>query len=357
MDNHGKQFVIREIKKEEYCKLDSFVATCTSKGGAELLQSSIWLQILKADKASRQVFIALSGEEIVASVLVIEKVFAKFFSYLYSPRGPILKKDLSANDHNLIIQNLKDKFFAMGRYVFLRFEPLEGDFLSLDKNSEIPSLSFVKTIDLQPKTTLLIDLQKNDEELLKEMHQKTRYNIRLAMKKNLKLIEANSSNEINDSNENSSFSNDFSDFWRLMKKTSNRDAFGIHSEEHYRNLIVSGKDNIKLYFIEHEGLRIAAGIFSFFGNKATYLHGASDDNYKSLMAPYLLQFELMKIAREKDCKLYDFYGIDEDKWPGVTRFKKGFGGFVFSYAGTYDLIFKKSLYSFYIFLRKLRRLF
>lgn len=345
MEDKNKQFKVAEINAKDLSVLDSFVAGNSSLAGAEFLQSSLWLNVLKMEKKSARIFAVWRDKEIVASILITEKVFAKFFSYLYAPRGPIFKKDLSASDRNLIFQELKSYFLSFKKHVFLRFEPVElEDFFSGNKSS----LSFVKTIDLQPKKTLLLDLKKSDDELLSEMHQKTRYNIRLARKKNLQFSEAASS---------SSFNSDFSDFWRLMNKTASRDAFGIHNESHYRNLLLADPLNIKLYFIEYESRRIAAGIFAFFGDKATYLHGASDDEYKNLMAPYLLQFEVIKIARAKGYSLYDFYGIDEEKWPGVTRFKNGFGGFAFSYAGTYDLVFKKNLYFLYLFLRKLRRLF
>ena len=176
------------------------------------------------------------------------------------------------------------------------------------------------------------------------MQQKTRYNIRLAAKKGIKVIEAISET-------------DFLDFWCLMKKTSNRDGFRIHNEAHYINLLVSSEGVIKLFFAEYKGQRVAAGLFAFYGDKVIYLHGASDNEFRNLMAPYLLQFEIIKKAKLEGFNFYDFYGVDEKKWPGVTRFKKGFGGFIYNYAGTYDLVLRPCLYFLYNFLRNLRRSF
>jgi len=74
------------------------------------------------------------------------------------------------------------------------------------------------------------------------------------------------------------------------------------------------------------------------------------------MAPYLLQWTVIKEAKKNNnYRYYDFYGIDEKKWPGVTRFKIGFGGFSVKYPGTYDLILRKRIYSLYNFLRRLKR--
>jgi len=51
-----------------------------------------------------------------------------------------------------------------------------------------------------------------------------------------------------------------------------------------------------------------------------------------------------------------FYGIDEKKWPGVTRFKRGFGGEETAYSGTYDLPFNAVYYKAYGIARIIRRL-
>ena len=101
---------------------------------------------------------------------------------------------------------------------------------------------------------------------------------------------------------------------------------------------------------------IAGNIVSFFGNTATYVHGASSNEYRNVMAPYLLQWEVIKIVQEKGYKYYDFYGIDEKKWPGVTRFKLGFSGNIVEYPGTFDLAFDNLWYNMYKVLRKIRRL-
>jgi len=205
------------------------------------------------------------------------------------------------------------------------------------------------------------------------MQQKTRYNIKLAAKKGVEIIEVSmngdskksfaedASDQIDKAQNNftsdSNFELYFSEFLTLMKKTSNRDGFKIHSEAHYKNLLISSAGKIKLFFAQYQGQKIATGLFSFYGDKVIYLHGASDNEFRNFMAPYLLQFEIIKKAKGAGFKFYDFYGIDAKKWPGVTRFKQGFGGFVYNYAGTYDLVFRPGLYLLYNFLRKLRRSF
>ncbi len=227
------------------------------------------------------------------------------------------------------------------KVIFLRFEP----------SYRLPATGcqLTKTIDVQPSKTLILDLAPQEKELLKNMRQKTRYNTRLAERKGVAVREGSV--------------DDFESFWRLMRETKERDGFRTHTREHYRKMIgihtstPARRDDlaIKLYLAEYENKVIAGNIIAFFGDTATYMHGASASRYRNVMAPYLLQWHVIRLAKESGYGFYDFYGIDDNKWPGVTRFKRGFGGGERQYPGTYDLIFDGFYYQLYKIARALRR--
>ena len=101
-------------------------------------------------------------------------------------------------------------------------------------------------------------------------------------------------------------------------------------------------------------------ILTLFGDTATYLHGGSSAAMKEAMAPYMLHWEAMKIAKSAGMKNYNFGGVasadgPDQGWAGITRFKKGFGGFEVSYPGAYDLIYSPIWYNVYKQGRKLTR--
>jgi lipid II:glycine glycyltransferase (peptidoglycan interpeptide bridge formation enzyme) len=200
-----------------------------------------------------------------------------------------------------------------------------------------------KTIDIEPSRTILLDLGKTEDELLAAMHQKTRYNIKLAEKKGVAVAIGSEKN--------------FDEYWRLMQATAGRDSFRLHDREHYRKMINSSQGMMNLLLADYQGKAIAGNIMAFYGDTATYVHGASSNEHRDVMAPYALQWAAIKTAKAQGCKYYDFYGIDENKWPGVTRFKRGFGGSEVEYPGTMDVIFNKAKYSIYKISRNLRRQF
>jgi len=219
--------------------------------------------------------------------------------------------------------------------IFYKVEPScakasEGESEILLKNFE-----FKKSQNIQPTKTLILNIRKPEKELLEQMHYKTRYNIGLAEKKGT-LIKKDK--------------NKFEDFWRLIQGTTERDGFRPHPKEYYRKMLeIPG---VELFLADFKNKIIAANIVVFYEKQAIYLHGASDYEYRNLMAPFLLQWSQILEAKKRGCIEYDFWGINEKKWPGVTRFKKGFGGREVSYPGAFDLIFQPTWYKIYKFARK-----
>lgn len=265
----------------------------------------------------------------VDGALLIKKPLFFGRSYFYIPRITLNAQRITQ------FLNLVKELAKKEGCIFLRIEPT-AEFRI--QNSEFRIL---KTADIQPTQTLILNLTQSEEELLSGMHPKTRYNIRLAEKKGVKVREGSK--------------NDFEKFWKLMKETTERDGFRSHEKEYYLKMLES--EIARLYVAEYKNKILAAGIFVFYGDTATYLHGASTHEHKEVMAPYLLHWEIIKLAKKLGYKYYDFYGINEAKWPGVTRFKKGFGGSEINYPGCYDVVFHRNWYILYKLFRRLRRVF
>ena len=223
--------------------------------------------------------------------------------------------------------------------------------------------------EVQPRDTLILDLTKSEEELLKDMKQKTRYNIRLAGKKELRIT-----NYELRTDDKENFKEKFENFWELVKETSRRDKFKSHNKDYYWKMLESLSKpegdirecrlQTRLYLAEYDNKIIAANIVLFFGDLAIYLHGASSSEYRNMMAPYLLQWRQILDAKKMGCEKYDFWGVSSDtecprrglsvSWGGITKFKKGFGGFEKNYIGAYDLIFNSIEYTIYRFMKSIK---
>ncbi|HKG54919.1 MAG TPA: peptidoglycan bridge formation glycyltransferase FemA/FemB family protein [Anaerolineales bacterium] len=233
--------------------------------------------------------------------------------------------------------------------IFLKFEPDLWEGNEVNSNVRITNHKLrISLHNIQPPRTIIVDIKRNEEEILARMKQKTRYNIRLAEKKGVTVRAWD----------------DIESFHRMMFLTGERDGFGIHSREYYQRAyeLLHPKGMGELLLAEYEGKPLAALFVARNGNRAYYLYGASTDEERNRMPTYLLQWEAMKWAKAHGCKEYDLWGVpDEDEatleadfekrqaglW-GVYRFKRGFGGELKRARQAIDRVYNPLLYWVYL---------
>jgi len=193
----------------------------------------------------------------------------------------------------------------------------------------------------QPQRTVKVPLL-SDTELLGQMHQKTRYSVRLAERRGVEIRREETTPEA------------AARFYRLLEETSSRNEFGIHSEAYYRDFLACFGDRAIMLFAYVESEPAAALIAARFGDEAIYMYGGSSTTHRAHGAAFALQFEAMKWARDNGSRVYDLWGIpsedpktesnDEgrvsgtkgDDWRGLYKFKVGFGGRIISYPPTLE---------------------
>jgi len=355
----------------------------------------------------------LSQFNLLAVALIIKHDLPFGRSYFYCPRGPVVGKSKAKSQKSKILDLLFDeikKIAKKEKSLFLKIDPA----IKMNHKSQIINHKYSNNLkkcskEIQPRNTLILDITKSEEELLKEMKQKTRYNIRLAGKKKLRITNLayrQAGYELRMDNKKD-FKEKFEEFWELVEETSKRDKFASHNKNYYwkmlenlagaglqsildvlqegkiqdtrsnnqkniNNQISRNKQNLqaKLYLAEYENKIITANIVLSFGDMAVYLHGASSNENRNLMAPYLLQWRQIMDAKKAGCKKYDFWGIApeskvksqklkvnskfQNSWSGITRFKKGFGGHEKNYIGAYDLIFSDIGYPIYKLIKSIK---
>ena len=220
-------------------------------------------------------------------------------------------------------------------------------FLKIDPLSPVSRYAGVSSFSLQPMRSLMVEMTKSEEELLRAMHEKTRYNIRLAERKGVEITRI----------PHPISPEDRKIFFRILAETGQRNKFVIHSHVHYDALFdVQAEAFSNELFIARLGDKaLAAAMVNFYGVPcvATYLHGGSVSYTKNAMASHFLHWRIIQEARARGAVLYDFWGIDEKRWPGLTRFKLGFGGMEVHYPASIDIVYRPFHYWAYRTAKKL----
>ena len=270
------------------------------------------------------------------------------FSIAYIPKGPI------GEEWQGLFTEI-EAFCKKNKVFLLKVEPDLWEEELNGRKAELAGFSPDPDEPVQPRRTAIISLSGNEDTWMEKMKQKTRYNIRLARRKNI-LVER---------------STDLEAFYEMMKITGERDGFGVHSFDYYKRTMDLFAEDSKaaLLLARFESRPLAGLIVLAQGKRSWYLHGASNNEERNRMPTYLLQWEAMRWAAEQGCEEYDLWGVPDEApevlesefeqrsgglW-GVYRFKRGFGVEIKRTAGSWIKVYNPQLYKIYRYYLKFRR--
>lgn len=304
------------------------------------LQSSLWASF-KSAFGWKSHFFEYEGEKL--SVLV--RRFGKLFSLAYIPYAPVGDSDLKE-----LSGFLKKKLPAgciFIRYDLPRFVEKEGAWSS---DNKVPDGFYKASLDIQPPSSVQLDLTLSEAELLKGMKDRARRNIRTAEKRGVK-VEVCGVDKL--------------PLWYdLYRETAERDRISIHGFNYYQKLFLLAEEqkeiDVRLYLASVEDDVIAGIITVFNGNEAVYLYGASCGRKRETMPAYALQWQAIRDAKASGCTFYDFFGIPpapDENHPmyGLYCFKTGFGGHIIHRPGCWDYPCRPVLYRMYRLAEAARR--
>ncbi|MBU0614119.1 peptidoglycan bridge formation glycyltransferase FemA/FemB family protein [Patescibacteria group bacterium] len=284
------------------------------------LHSWEWGEFQKSvSRDIERVFVENDSGVCVAQAIKMDLPAGQF--YWFVPKGPI--GTMSSEESIKVIRE------SLDGGMFLRIEPGEAG-------------RMLRVKDVQPSATIAIDLSKPKDEIWDRMKPKTRYNIRLGERKGVECKFVGLEY--------------FDDFIRLMEQTSTRDQFKAHSHLYYKAMLETmsqGDCTCRLAVALYDSHVIAVNIIVDFAGTRTYLHGATSNLHRNVMAQYALHGFLIEDAKNKEFRLFDFWGVapagsaEDHPWQGITKYKNGFGGDFLEMPGTYDIPMKQMWYAVY----------
>jgi len=308
----------------------------------------------------------------VDGILVLQKNLPFGYSMLYSPM-------VDEQQPTVYSLQFTDKIKEIAKAANAIFYRLELNIPSTVNRQPSTSSGFAKAFEeMQPEHTLILDLSKSEEEILAQMKQKGRYNIKIAEKSGVEIETPQGT-----CREQSRIGEALDSFYDLYSKTGKRHGISHRAKSYFASLLEiltkSGYARVykaSLQFTDHSSQTmdetvnrkqstvncpaLAAAIMVYSGRTAIYMFGASSDEYRNLMAPYALHWKMIRDAKSEGYKYYDFFGIAPDDnphhpWAGVSRFKHQFGGEQVDTIGSYDLILKPMQYQLFKIAEKIRR--
>lgn len=290
-----------------------------------------------------------NGKIVDGFQLTIHKIPHAPFNIGYLPKGNLPTKEL--------IKELQ-RIGKEENCIFIQLEPnATADHKSsiLNHKSLIPSAHPLFT-----KYTLELDLVKSEEELLKNMHSKTRYNIRVAQKHGVEVKEDNTEKA-------------FEKYLKLTDETTKRQNFYAHTKDYHKKMWSTLKTPSTKYELlntnvltahlltaDYHNKILTTWILFVFQDRLYYPYGASTNEHREVMANNLVMWEAIRFGKKLGLKKFDMWGAlsenpdPKDPWFGFHRFKTGYGPKHIEFVGSYDLVISPAVYQIYKLADKLR---
>lgn len=267
-----------------------------------------------------RVYACREGEKILAAAMVVIDAGNRGLAAWDIPRGPVWEKGQEKAAMDLFEKILDDAKKA--NVLSVTYSPLENLPKALPQAKK-------STRHEQAEATRILDLSVSEDEILAQMHQKGRYNIRVAEKNGVEVKQ----------------SDDVDTFYAIMKKTGERDAFGILPLTHFKTFLECIPGSF-LFLAYKDSVPVAGFIGVTYEKTGIYYYGASSYEFRSLMAPYALQWAAIRHCKTAGCTRYDLLGVappgsnERHPWARLSDFKSKFGGEVISYPPEQEVVLR-----------------
>lgn len=240
----------------------------------------------------------------------------------------LLKSSIPSEE---MVNFLKD-YAKEHNIIFYRLEPNIGDSPQVENTlreyGAVPGRRFFT------KETFVLDLLKSEEELLASFRPKTRYNIRVAARHRVEVVEEATEEA-------------FQKYLTLTEQTAKRQNFFAHTARYHKLMWkhLHLKGIARLLTARYQGETLISWILFVWKDTLYYPYGASSEKHKNVMAANLMMWEAIRFGKKLGLKKFDLWG--KETGTGFTKFKEGYNPHVVEFVGTWDLVCNKTFYPIY----------
>lgn len=196
------------------------------------------------------------------------------------------------------------------------------------------------------KYSFLLDLSMTEEELFANLDSKTRYNVNLAHRKGVTIVEDSTTEGLEQ-------------YLKILEETTARQGFYAHSPDYFRTMWETLRtadpqaNMMRIFHAVYDSTVLTSWIMFIFDGVLYYPYGASRSIHRNVMANNLMMWEMIKFGKSQGCRAFDMWGSlgpnpdTRHPWYGFHKFKQGYGGQLVESLGTYDLVLQPQLYGVY----------
>ena len=303
-------------------------------------QSSLWAQIEQRISAAKAIYLQVfQGDRLIASLLCFDRkpwdpirnkknksLFIRFsgrirgsLGWLWGPSYFSENEDEIASATKLMMDWIVD---YSGREKLLDIRGYLSDQNTFELNESTAKIIESRAFYRKTWASLLIDLTVNEEMLWSNMKASARKAVNKANRLNIRIEEILSTND---------FNTNWLASYRKFEVAAGRK---VYSEEWFRTFWDFGHGKTHRYFValDSEATVMAVLGMNVFNKTAREFNSAMNPiaYEKRIPAQDLLHWEMIKVAKNDGCTIFNLAGVDpepkEKKARGIRQFKEKWGG-------------------------------
>jgi peptidoglycan pentaglycine glycine transferase (the first glycine) len=330
---------VRRATDGDHAEWQDFLARTAS---GDFLHDWSWADVAAFDGQPQRRFVAEEDGRWVAIVAAQVRRLPLKRTFWYVPHGPVLdyQHPRAAERVRAVAIGLREAAHR-DKALAIKLEP------RLEQGSREASLFHRlrhEPATLQVGQTRLVQLA-DVETMLAAFDKDTRYAVRRAEREAVAVTTLNDAGDLRG----------IDALHGLVLETQRRAGFPRPPLQRYRiawrGLASAGRATI--FEARREEQLLASGMLVIEGDRSFYLFAGSrreEPGEPKHYASYALQWAMMRHARDAGARVHDLWGIapadaaPDHPWHGVGLFKKGFGGQVAVWAGSWDVVVDPTLY-------------
>ena len=321
---------------DRWAEWDQFVSAHPHGG---FMQSAAWIRCRAADGYGHLAIMLRDEDRRLAGGAVVGRwAYGDNQAFYYIQEGPLLpdEPELAEAVMSAVLARLEQRRRDDTAVVsHLRIEPRRTSWPGFAASGFEPPWRDDRF--REPRHTHCVDLRAAEHERLRAMKPKGRYNVGLARRHGVAVVEDSTDRGLDD-------------FLAIRDDTARRHDLKRRSRRYYADMQREFGPCVQLFFAELAGRRLASALVIRFGDRATYLYGGSLEEKREVMAPYLLHHEIMNRMAAAGCICYDLWGTSPPgqsahDWAGISTFKRKFGGVEVAHVPTLDHVYDRAAYA------------
>lgn len=268
------------------------------------------------------------GKMISAFMVTFHKIPYTPFTVGYLPKGPFPDK------------NLADALLVVGKNngcSYIKTEPHITIEFAKEHSLTIDPRFDRTTNEYFTPDNFVIDLTQPIDQIIKKFNPSTRRNINLA-KKNGVHVEERTDDEA------------FKEYLKLYFDTTKRQGYKGHTPNYHQKAWETMRDaNMARILIgTYQEQTLTAWMIYNFGDTLFYPYGGSSLSHPEARSNNLVAFKAIELGKKLGLKKFDMWGAlasdasEDHPYYGFHRFKRGYGGELLKYIGTYDILIPPS---------------